>query len=62
MRSGMIVGMDTDLTGGTVRPILTAGDPLLTTVCAPIDADDPVLAREMADLAATLQDFRNQAA
>ncbi len=52
--------MDADVTGATVRPILTTGDPRLTTVCTPIDADDPDLAHEMADLAATLRDFREQ--
>lgn len=47
-----------DLAGGNVRPIRTAGDPVLEQVCEPADPADPALMGELRDLAATLADFR----
>lgn len=48
------------LLGGAVRPIRTAGDPVLERVCEPADPADPTLLSELRDLAATLADFRAQ--
>ncbi|MEM7049771.1 MAG: pyridoxal-phosphate dependent enzyme [Acidobacteriota bacterium] len=46
--------------GGRAREILTVGHPLLHRRAAPVAADDPELAGEIADLAATLTEFRRQ--
>ncbi len=43
---------------GTVRPIRTAGDPVLERACPPVYPADPALLGELRDLAATLADFR----
>jgi len=47
-----------DLTGGAVRVIRTAGDPVLEHVCERADPADPALLGELCDMAATLADFR----
>lgn len=46
---------------GVIRTILTDEDPLLRTVSAPISPSDPELHQNIADLAATLADFRERA-
>lgn len=46
---------------GQVRRILTDEDPLLRQVSAPVDVGDPSLPAHVADLAATLADFRARA-
>lgn len=47
--------------GGVVRTILTDEDPILRTVSKPVAPDDQDLEHEIADLAATLADFRARA-
>lgn len=46
---------------GVVRRILTDDDPSLRIVCDPVALPDAALATDIADLAATLQDFRERA-
>lgn len=48
----------TELPTGCVRQILTDENPLLREVSASVDADDPAIGQDIADLAATLADFR----
>lgn len=43
---------------GTVRPILTGDDPIWSQPCPPVEAHDAALTTNVADLAATLADFK----
>ena len=46
---------------GHIRTILTDEDPMLRQPSTPVELDDPELPQDIADLAATLEDFRAQA-
>lgn len=51
---------DLALTHGVVRPILSDREPVLLRPSAAVEPDDPSLDQDMADLAATLTDFRQR--
>ncbi|MEM9655291.1 MAG: peptide deformylase [Actinomycetota bacterium] len=51
---------ETTLRTGVVRPILSDREPVLLRPSVPVAPDDPALPADMADLAATLEDFRRR--